>query len=334
MPAFFTEADADPSALAGLAVALLGYSELGSAAAHNLRESGLTVIIGTNDTKQADAARMAGFEVTSAADAAVRSPILLLAEPDERLAALYFEQIAAGLRVGDMLVFLSGYCLAFGLIEPPPFVDTVLIAPRGSGAALRRAYQSGTRAPSFIAVEQDSSGKAWQRALALALALGALRGGALEVTAQQEAELRLFTQQTVLPALHHLLTTAAELLLREGYPPEASLLELYLSGELARLLDEGAQYGLLGALERTSQTAQYSVFSRLERFTDAKLIRLLENALDEIRSGKFAQEWSSEYLNGAPRLNALRTKRATLALWRHEARTRQMRDSAAPKNSD
>lgn len=334
MPAFFTEADADSSALAGLAVALLGYSELGSAAAHNLRESGLTVIIGTDNVQAADQARMAGFEVTAAADAALRSPILLLAEPDERLPAFYFERVAPALRVGDTLVFLSGYCLAFGLIEPPPFVDTVLIAPRGSAAALRRAYQSGTRSPSFIAVEQDSSGKAWQRALALARALGALRGGALEVTAQQEAELRLFTQQTILPALHHLLTTAAELLIREGYPPEASLLELYLSGELARLLEEGAQHGLLGALERTSSVTQYSLLSRLERFTDAKLIRLLENALDEIRSGKFAQEWSSECLNGTARLNALRAKRATLALWRHEARARQMRDSATPSEGD
>ncbi|MDW8300796.1 MAG: hypothetical protein RML95_15795 [Anaerolineae bacterium] len=328
MPAFFTEADADPSALAGLAVALLGYGELGSAAAYNLRESGLTVIIGTDDTCQADAARMAGFEATSAADAAVRSPIIVLAEPDERLPSVYFEQVAPGLHVGDTLVFLSGYCLAFGYIEPPPFVDTVLIAPRGNSDALRRARQVGAHAPCFIAVEQDSSGKAWQRALALARALGALRGGALEVTAQQEAELRLFAQQTLLPALHYLLVAAAELLIREGYPPEASLLELYLSGELARLLSESAQHGLSGALERMAQTAQYGVLSRLERFTDVKLSRLLENALDEIRQGKFAQEWLSEYANGAPRLAALRAKRATLALWRHETRTRQMRDSA------
>jgi ketol-acid reductoisomerase len=332
VPAFFTEADADPSALKGLAVALLGYSELGSAAAHNLRESGLTVVIGSDESRQADSARMEGFEAMPAADAAARSPIILLAEPDERLPANYFAQVAPGLRVGDTLIFLSGYCLAFGFIEPPPFVDAVLIAPRGSGAALRQAYHAGTGTPSFIAVEQDSSGKAWQRALALAHALGALRGGALEVTAQQEAELRLFTQQALLPSLHHLITAAAELLIREGYPPEASLLELYLSGELARLLGESAEYGILNALERTSRTAQYGLLSRLERFTDAKLVRVLENALDEIRRGKFAQEWSSEYANGMPRLNALRTKRAALALWRHEARTRQMR--GAPPHSE
>lgn len=328
MPAFFTETDADPSALAGLAVALLGYGELGSAAAHNLRESGLTVIIGSDDAQQADAARMAGFEAMPAADAAVRSPLIVLAEPDERLPSIYFERIAPGLRVGDMLIFLSGYCLAFGFIEPPPFVDAVLIAPRGNGAALRQAYQTGTNAPSFIAVEQDSSGKAWQRALALAQALGALRGGALEVTAQQEAELRLFVQQTLLPSLHHLITVAAELLIREGYPPEASLLELYLSGELARLLSESAQHGLLNVLSRTSQIAQYGLLSRLERFADSKLSRVLESVLEDIRRGKFAHEWSSEYANGAPRLAALQARRAALALWQHEARTRQMRDSA------
>jgi len=333
VPAFFTEADADPKALAGLAVALLGYGELGSAAAHNLRESGLTVIIGSDDSRQADAARIAGFETMSAADAAMRSPLIVLAEPDEGLPSVYFERVAPGLRVGDTLIFLSGYCLAFGFIEPPPFVDAVLIAPRGNGAALRQAYQAGTSAPSFIAVEQDSSGKAWQRALALAQALGALRGGALEVTAQQEAELRLFTQQTLLSSLHHLMTVAAELLIREGYPPEASLLELYLSGELARLLSESAQHGLLNALAHSSQTAQYSLLSRMERFADSKLVHVLENILEEIRRGKFAHEWSSEFANGAPRLAALRNKRAALALWQHEARTRQMRDSAARKDT-
>lgn len=332
MPAFFTEASADLKALAGLAVAQIGYGDLGNAAAHNLRESGLTVIIGSEDSRQADAARMAGFEAMPATDAAARSPIILLAEPDERLPSIYFEHVAQGLRVGDTLIFLSGYCLAFGLIEPPPFVDAVLIAPRGDGEALRRAYQHGTNTPSFIAVEQDSSGKAWQRALALARALGALRGGALEVTAQQEAELRLFSQQTLLPALHYLITSAAELLIREGYPPEASLLELYLSGELARLLSQGAERGLLNALERMPQIAQYSVLSRIERFTDSKLTRLLEHALDEIRQGKFAQEWTSEYVNGLPRLAALRNRRAAQALWQHEERTRQMRDSAMPKD--
>jgi ketol-acid reductoisomerase len=90
---------------------------------------------------------------------------------------------------------------------------------------------------------------------------------------------------------------------------------------------------LLNALAHSSQTAQYSLLSRMERFADSKLVHVLENILEEIRRGKFAHEWSSEFANGAPRLAALRNKRAALALWQHEARTRQMRDSAAQKDT-
>lgn len=312
MPALYTEADANATALQGRQLAVIGYDVTGRAIAQNLRDSGLSLMVGELNEVRAANAREDGFEPQDPADVAQRADTLLLTLPDEILAEGYFAHVAPGLNVGDMLVFLSGYAVAFGFIEPPPFVDAVMIAPRT--VELREAYQRGTGFLSFLAVEQDSSGQAWPRLLAMAQALGALRSGALELTFQQEAELTLFVQQAILPALHHLMLTAADILIHEGYPPEAALLDLYISGELGNALQKASALGLVDTLKMYSLTGQYGILSRADRFQDTKLRRQMETALDEVRSAKFAHEWAAEFANGHPRLEALRRKRSAHAL--------------------
>lgn len=318
MTVVYTEADANPAALDGQVIAVLGYGNVGRSIALNLRDSGQQVVIGNADDEYAAAARTDGFEVLGLADAAVRATVKLLLLPDEIMPEIYLKHISPGLRAGDAMLFTSAYCVAFGYIEPPPFVDVLLLAPRTSGIGIREGYLAGRGFSSFVAVSQEATGKAWDRLLALCAAVGALRGGALEIPFQQEAELDLFVQQTVLPALHNLLTTAADLLIKEGYPPEAVLMDLYGSGELSYMLEKAAQHGLMNSLEFYSQTAQYGILSRIERFIDQNLRRKMETALSEIRDGNFAHEWASEYANGYPRLDAIRRRRSSMALWEAE----------------
>jgi ketol-acid reductoisomerase len=204
-----------------------------------------------------------------------------------------------------MLAFASAYNVAFGFIEAPPFVDVGLIAPRLMGAAVRERYQSGEGFSSFIAVGQDASGQTWPTLLALAKAVGALKAGAVEIGFEQEAALDLFTQQAILPAFYHLMKTAAHLLIEKGFPVEAVLTELYFSGEFAHFLRQVEYEGLITTLCRTPLTNQYGTLSRMERFNDLKLERLLEVTLDEIRSAKFAHEWAKEYADGRRRLETL-----------------------------
>jgi ketol-acid reductoisomerase len=318
MPAHYTDSDADPAVLDGQRIAILGYGPLGRAFALNLYDSGLNPVIGVAHPDEEGRAAADGFEPLSIAEAAQLSPFKVLTLPDEQLAERYFAQVASGLQVDDTLVFTSGYCMAFGFIEPPPFVDAIMIAPRTDGDGLRAAY-TGAEAPlSFIAVEQDSSGRAWPHLLALARMGGALRGGALELPARQEAELRLFVQGAVLPALTHVLTNAAELLIREGYPPEAAFISLYTSGELGKLLSTAAASGILAGVRALPTTGQYLFLARSDRFQDTKLARILETSLEEVRGGKVAQEWAAEHANGSPRLAALWGRRAAQTLWRHE----------------
>jgi putative sterol carrier protein len=145
----------------------------------------------------------------------------------------------------------------------------------------------------------------------------------VEVTFAQEAELDLFTEQCFGPAFGHVLTTAVNLLLEEGYPPEAVLLELYMSGEFAYTLGKIAELGLVGQTALHSRTSQYGSMSRGVRFMLPELRLKMMEGLEEIRSGQFAQEWAAEQAAGAPTLGALRKAARSLPLVQLEEELRQ-----------
>jgi ketol-acid reductoisomerase len=318
MTVIYREQDASLNALKGYRMAVIGYGNLGRPFALNLRDSGLDVIVGNIDDDYAVQAHRDGFDVVDIAEAAQKCSVKLLMLPDEVLPEVYLASISPSLRPGDTLLFASGYNIAFGFVEPPPFVDVVMVAPRTIGAGVRDSVLRGRGFLSFIAVGQDATGGAWDRLMALALALGTLQLGAVELTFEQEAELDLFMEQSFLPAFMHLMTTAADLLIHEGYPPVAVLPDLYASGELSFVLDLAAERGMREVLRLYSLTAQYGMLSRNERFQDTKLQRQMQLVLEDIRSGKFAQEWAAEYASGYPRLETLRRRWSAMPFWAAE----------------
>ncbi len=325
MSMIYYDTDADLNVLINRTISVIGYSTLGRAIAQNLRDNDLTIIVsGTHDDQvqaQAD-----GFTVATIPNATQQGDILILAIPDEQMTSVYMSDISPHIRKGHVMVVTSAYNIAFGFIEPPPFIDIGLVAPRTIGEALRRNFESDQGSMSYLAVWQDASQNAWDTMLAMAKAMGSLKSGAIEISIEQEAELSLFIQQAILPAFHHLITKAAHLLLREGYPAEAALTDLYLSGKFTDFVMQSARSGLLHALQMTNLTGQYGTFSRLERFDDLKLERLLEVTLEDIRSGKFAREWSQEYADGHPRLSRLIRQQERLDLWELEQQTFDMKD--------
>jgi ketol-acid reductoisomerase len=333
MAVVYRESDANLGLLMDKKIAVLGYGNLGRSFALNLRDSAFPVLIGNPSDSYAEQAYRDGFEVTSIANAVVRSDLVLVLLPDEIATQVYLLDIAPGLQPDNTLVFASGYNIAFGFIEPPPFVDVVLVAPQAVGQAVREGYIEGEGFPSFVAVGQDASGSAWARVLAVAKALGALHRGAVELTFQQEAELDLFAQQALMPALHSVLQTAIEVLSREGFPPEAVFTSLYLSGELGYIISKWAEVGILSSLQMHSRTSQYGTLSRIERFKEVKLKRQMETVMDTIRRGDFAQEWAAEYADGYPRLEALRHNLETLSVWQHEPAARAILEGEDSDNA-
>jgi len=321
MTVIYHEEHGDLSYLADKVVAVVGYGGLGRPMAWNLRDSGINVLVGTRTDETRAAAEADGFPALTISEAVQKAQIIFMLLPDEAMAGAYLEQVSPHLARGHMLVFSSAYNITFGFIEAPPFVDVGLIAPRVPGAAVRESYEQDRGFVSFIAVGQEATNQAWNLLLALAKAVGTLRAGAIELSFERETELDLFTQQAMFPAFYHIITTAAHLLLAKGYPPEAVFTELYLSGEFHFYLREAAQIGLLNILKQTPLTNQYGTFSRMDRFNDLKLERLMEVTLDEIHAGDFAKEWTKEYADSYRRLKSLLKSQESLDIWELEQQT-------------
>lgn len=324
MTVIYHDEMADLAALTGKRVGVIGYGSLGRPVALNLRDSGIHPLVGARTESTRDRILEDGIDAASVPLTVQRSDVLILLLPDEEMPAVYLQDISPHLRRGQMLLFSSAYNVTYRFIEPPPFVDIGLIAPRMSGSGVREAYERGDGFQSFVAVGQDASGQAWPVLLAVARAIGALRAGAIELSFERETELDLFMQQAVMPALYHLMTTAAALLLARGYPPEAAFTELYLSGEFAHFFQQVAQSGMLNALRQSPLPHQYGMVSRIDRFSDLKLERLMEVTLKEIESGDFSREWAKEYTDGLRRLKAFYRNQDGRDLWELEQQTLEL----------
>lgn len=298
--------DADLRYLAGKTVAILGYGNQGRAQALNLRDSGVAVIIGSIGDASADEARRDGLEVVTVPEASSRADAIALLIPDEVQRDVYHREIAPALRSGQVLDFAHGYNVHFGLIRPPADIDVILVAPRMIGINVRKSFERGRGVPAYVAVAQDASGHARDVALAWAKGIGATRAGVLETTFAAETELDLFTEQAVWPIIMRDLLLSYEVLVEEGLPPEMVALELYGSGEAAEIFRQMATLGIIKQMRLHSQTSQYGTLSRGPRMLPEATRERLREALREIRSGRFAEEWTKEQADGYPTFRALR----------------------------
>ena len=159
--------DADPSALAGQTVAIIGYGSQGHAHALNLHESGVDVVVGLAPGSKSRAhAEEAGLRVADVADAVKAADVVMILVPDTAQKAVYDAEIAPNLRPGQLLMFAHGFNLRFGRIDPPETVDVGMVAPKGPGHLVRSVYQAGGGVPALFAVERDPSGTGRARTLA------------------------------------------------------------------------------------------------------------------------------------------------------------------------
>jgi ketol-acid reductoisomerase len=306
MATIYREADTDRSALEGQRIAVLGFGSQGHAHALNLRDSGFDVRVGLREGSTSWArAEEAGLRVLPTAEAVAESDVAMVLLPDSAHAKVYAQDVAPNLKAGDMLMFAHGFSIHFGTVVPPRDVDVTMIAPKGPGHLVRRTYQEGIGTPALVAVQQDATGKALDRALAYGAGIGAARAGIIRTTFQEETETDLFGEQTVLcGGISELVQAGFETLVEAGYQPEIAYFECL--HELKLIVDLIYEGGLSWMRYSVSDTAEWGDYLSGPRVIDAGVRERMRRILEEIRSGAFAKEWIAEAEAGFPHFLALR----------------------------
>ncbi len=287
----YYQSDCNLSLLDGKTIAIIGYGSQGHAHALNLKESGCNVIIGLyKGSKSWAKAEAQGFEVYTAAEAAKKADIIMILINDEKQAAMYKADIEPNLEAGNMLMFAHGFAIHFGQIVPPADVDVTMIAPKGPGHTVRSEYQAGKGVPCLVAVYQDATGQAKDKALAYALGIGGARAGVLETTFRTETETDLFGEQAVLcGGVCALMQAGFETLCEAGYDPRNAYFECI--HEMKLIVDLIYQSGFAGMRYSISNTAEYGDYVTGPKIITEDTKKAMKKVLADIQDGSFAKEF-------------------------------------------
>jgi len=297
----YHDGDADFGILKASRIAVIGYGIQGSAQALCMRDAGLDVIVGArkggNSWKRAKAD---GMPVMGVEEAAREADIICFLAPDLAHAEIY-NKIRKHIKPGKTLYFSHGFSIVYKLIKPPKYVDVIMVAPKGPGSALRAQFEKGFGLPALFAIHRDASGKAKQKALALAKAMGFTKPGVFESTFRDEAMCDLFGEQAVLcGGMSELVKAGFDTLVDEGFPPEMAYFEVLY--ELKLTVDLVREGGMEHMWSRISEAARYGGRTRGKRIIGTEARKEMRAILREIKSGKFAKEMLASRAKGHPAL--------------------------------
>ncbi len=306
MAKLYYDQDADLSLLNGKTVAVIGYGSQGHAHALNLRDSGVSVVVGLHEGSRSRArAEAEGLTVLSVAEAAERGDVIMMLVPDTIQPEVYQTSIAPHLKPGDTLMFAHGFNIHFGQIRPPDSVDVSMVAPKAPGHRVREVFKEGAGTPALVAVQQDASGNALAQALAYAKGLGCTRAGVIATTFAEETETDLFGEQVVLcGGVTALIRAGFEALVKAGYQPEIAYFECL--HELKLIVDLMYQGGLSYMWYSVSDTAEHGGYTAGDRIVTPATREEMAGILAEIQDGTYARQWIEENRQGRPWFNQRR----------------------------
>jgi len=301
----YKDHEIDDSVLRGSTIAVVGYGSQGRAQALNLRDSGFNVIVGLRrEGRSWNLAASEGFDVYEIPEAVKRGDVILFLIPDTEQPKVYEEKIKPYLSEGKSLCFAHGFNVHFGIIKPPKEVDVFMVAPKSPGAKVREMYLQGKGVPALVAVHNDYSGKALQKALAIAKGIGCARVGVIETTFKEETETDLIGEQCVLVGgLMELIKKGFEVLVEEGYQPEVAYYEVCNEAKL--IMDLIYSGGLVHMLKNVSETAMYGGLTAGPKVIDDHVKENMRKIVERVRDGSFAKEWVEECASGKKRATEL-----------------------------
>ena len=258
-------------------IAVIGYGVQGPAQALNMKDNGFNVIIGQAKRfkKDWDRARKDGWKpgktLFEIEEAARRGTIIQMLVSDAAQKAIW-PAVKKCLNPGDALYFSHGFSIVYkkqtGVI-PPKDVDVIMVAPKGSGTSVRRNFLSGAGINSSFAVEQDATGRARERCIALGIAIGS--GYLFPTTFKKEVYSDLTGERGVLMgALAGIMEAQYDVLRKHGHSPSEAFNETVeeLTQSLIRLVDEN---GMDWMYANCSATAQRGALDWKPKFRKAVL---------------------------------------------------------------
>ena len=278
-------------------IAVIGYGIQGDAQANNMKDSGLNVVIGLKEGGTSwQKAKDDGHEVLSVADACKKADIIHILIPDMIQAKVYKEEIAPNLSEGNALSFSHAAAIYWKWIDAPDNVDVIMVAPKGPGSKVRETYLENFGTPSIVAVEQDKTGKAWDRTLGIGKAIGSAKAGLIKTSFKEEVETDWFGEQADLcGGSASMVVNAFETLVEAGYQPEIAYFEVL--HELKLIVDMIQKYGINGMWRRVSETARYGGLTRGPMVMTSETKDRMKKVLDMIQDGTFNDEWIKNYQN-------------------------------------
>ncbi len=305
MAKIYYDGDADLKYIKDKTVAIIGYGSQGHAHALNLRDSGVDVVVGLYEgSKSWKKAESEGLKVKKVSEAVSEANIVAMLIPDTIQPAVFEKEVRTGLDEGDMLLFAHGFNIHYNQIVPPEFVDVTMVAPKSPGHLVRRMYAEGKGVPALVAVEQNYSGEALEKALAYAKGIGCTRAGVIETTFKEETETDLFGEQVDLcGGVTELIKATFETMVEAGYQPEVAYFEAL--HELKLIVDLIYEGGIYAMWYSVSDTAKYGGMTRGKRIINENVREEMKRILREIQTGEFAREWILENQANRPVFNKL-----------------------------
>jgi ketol-acid reductoisomerase len=274
-------------------IVVLGYGVQGPAQALNLKDNGLEVLIGQLEgdeywEKAVNDGFVPGRNLFPIEEAAKKGTIIMELLSDAGQVATW-PTIKECLNPGDALYFSHGFSIVYReqtKVIPPDFVDVILVAPKGSGRSVRANFLAGNGINSSFAIEQDYTGRARERTLALGIAIGS--GYLFPTTFQREVFSDLTGERGVLMGCLAGVMEAQYNTLREhGHSPSEAFNETVeeLTQSLIRLVDEN---GMDWMFSNCSTTAQRGALDWAPKFRDA-VLPVFETLYESVASGKETQ---------------------------------------------
>jgi ketol-acid reductoisomerase len=271
-------------------VAVIGYGVQGPGQALNMRDNGIRVIVGQRTggkswQRAVDDGFIPGETLFSPEEAARRATVVQYLLSDAGQAAMW-PKIKACLAEGNTLYFSHGFSIVYkdqtGII-PPPNVDVVLVAPKGSGRTVRTNFLNGSGINASFAVFQDYTGKAREKTLALGIAIGS--GYLFPTTFEREVVSDLTGERGILMgALAGVMEAQYTLLRKHGHTPSEAFNETVeeLTQSLIGLVGEK---GMDWMFANCSTTAQRGALDWAPRFRDA-VAPVFDELYQRVKSGQ------------------------------------------------